>query len=219
MNRQMNDLARTTFDIFTYIFGSLAIAFGVVWIIRSDLGTSPWDTLYVAIGTVTPLTVGTAAIVVTLIITAFIILVRRKLRYFFMAVPIILVGVFIDLFNLVVFSGFEPEGTMRLAVFLVGLLIIPMGGALLVLSRYPAGVLEELMLLLMKLFKTKNLIRVRLFMEATPALLGVLLTGVFKGHIGSLYFGTVVLVLLAGPLFRLYLSLFRRIEESWKSPV
>ncbi len=217
--RKQNTRARTIFDVSTYLFGSLAVAFGVVWVIRSDLGTSPWDTLYVALDAVTPLTVGTAAIVVTLVITAFIIIMRRQVRYFFMAVPIILVGIFIDFFNLVVFSGFEPNGLNRLAVFLTGLFTIPLGAALLVISRFPAGVFEELMLLLMKLFRTKNLVLVRILMEAAPVTIGVLLTGLFRGDLGSLYFGTIIIVFLAGPLIRLYLKLFRRIEQAWKSPV
>ncbi len=219
MKEKKNTLARTIFDISTYLFGSLAVAFGVVWVIRSDLGTSPWDTLYVALDTVTPLTVGTAAIVVTLFITGFIIIMRREVRYFFMSVPIILVGIFIDFFNLIVFVDFDPNGTGRLAVFLIGLFTIPLGAALLIISRFPAGVFEELMLLLMKIFKTKNLVLVRILMEAAPVTIGVLLTGLFRGHIGSLYFGTIVIVLLAGPLIRFYLKLFRRIEETWKSPV
>ncbi len=199
-----------------YFIGAVMIAFGIVMIIRSDLGTSPWDTLHVALAEVTPLSVGTAIILVTFSLTLFIIVVRRSSRYLFMAIPIVLVGVLIDLFDLVVFRDFFPEGYAQLGTFFLGLFTVPFGAAMHIVSRFPAGVFDELMLVLMKIFKTRNMILVRILMEATPVVIGVMLTGYFKGSLGSLYFGTVIFVIVAGPLLRMYIKLIRGIE-TWKS--
>ncbi len=199
-----------------YFVGAVLIAFGIVMIIRSNLGTSPWDTLHVALAEVTPLTVGMAIILVTFSLTFFIIVVRKSHRYLFMVIPIVLVGLLIDFFDLVVFDGFVPEGYAQLGTFFLGLFTVPFGAAMHIVSRFPAGVFDEFMLVLMKLFKTRNMILVRILMEATPVLIGVLLTGYFKGNIGSLYFGTVIFVVLAGPLLRMYIKLIRGIE-TWKS--
>ncbi|MFP4078909.1 MAG: YczE/YyaS/YitT family protein, partial [Candidatus Izemoplasmataceae bacterium] len=173
-----------------YVMGAMIIAFSVVMLIRSDLGTTPWDVLHVAIATVTPMTVGMATIFVAASITAFIIWVRKSWRYLLMAVPIVLVGIFIDFFNLVLLDEFTPEGMTQMAAFLAGAALMPLGGVLLVISKYPAGVFEELMLVIMKMLKTRKLIRVRILLELSPVVIGVLLTGFFKGTIGSLYLGT-----------------------------
>ncbi|MFW5892781.1 MAG: YczE/YyaS/YitT family protein [Bacillota bacterium] len=193
-----------------YVMGAMIIAFSVVMLIRSDLGTTPWDVLHVAIATVTPMTVGMATIFVAASITAFIIWVRKSWRYLLMAVPIVLVGIFIDFFNLVLLDEFTPEGMTQMAAFLAGAALMPLGGVLLVISKYPAGVFEELMLVIMKMLKTRKLIRVRILLELSPVVIGVLLTGIFKGTIGSLYLGTAFLVLTTGPFIKLYLTIIRR---------
>lgn len=193
-----------------YLLGALVIAFSVVMLIRSDLGTTPWDVLHVALATVTPMTVGMATIFVAVSITAFIIWARKSWRYLFMAIPIVLVGIFIDVFNLLVFDSFTPEGMTRMIAFLGGAVLMPLGGVLLIISKYPAGVFEELMLVLMKMLKTRKLIKVRILLELSPVIIGVLLTGIFEGTIGSLYLGTAFLVITTGPFIQLYLTIIRR---------
>ncbi len=201
-----NDLLHMTL----YMLGAMVIAFSVVMLIRSDLGTTPWDVLHVALATVTPLTIGMATIFVAASITAFIIWARKSWRYLFIAVPIVLVGLFIDLLDLWLLAAFEPEGLTRMVSFLSGAVLMPLGGVLLIISKYPAGVFEELMLVLMKLLKTKKLITVRILLELSPVVIGVLLTGYFEGTIGSLYLGTAFLVLTTGPFIQLYLTIIRR---------
>ncbi len=197
-----------------YLMGTGLIAFGVVMLFRSDLGVTPWDVLHVAISLVTPLTIGMAIIGISTLITTFIIITRRSLNYLFMVLPFVFVGLLVDFFNLVVFSGFDPSGVLRLVIFLTGLFTIPFGAALLIVNHFPAGIYDELMLVLMKLFQTTNLILVRLIMEATPVLIGVTLTGLFLGTAGELHIGTLVIVITTGPLMQLSLKIIRRIHHA-----
>ena len=200
----------TLLHLSLYLLGAMVIAFSVVMLIRSDLGTTPWDVLHVALATVTPMTVGMATIFVAVSITAFIIWARKSWRYLFMGIPIVLVGLFIDVFNLVILEDFTPEGTTQMIAFMGGAVLMPLGGVLLIISKFPAGVFEELMLVLMKMLKTRKLIKVRILLELSPVIIGVLLTGFFEGTIGSLYLGTAFLVLTTGPFIQLYLTIIRR---------
>ncbi len=210
---ELKDLKFTVKDALIYLFGALVTAFGVVMLLRSGLGVTSWDVLHTALYSVTPLTFGTALLTVSALITAYVILYNRDWRYLFLAIPFVLVGGFLDFFNEILFAGFNPDGYSQFAVFFLGLFILPIGGAMLIVSRYPAGIYEELMLVLMKQFKTRNIALVRFFMELTPVLIGVGLTLLFKGNAGELYFGTPITVIMMGPLLQTYLKIYRRLTD------
>ncbi len=194
-----------------YVLGCLFIAFGVVMMIRADIGTSPWDALHVAMGRRTPLTIGASTVVVATTVTLFVTITRRRLKYALMAVPIVLVGVAIDVFDLVIFARFWPNLiTVRIALFALALAIMPLGGSLLIISTYPAGVFDESMYALMHLFKTQRLVLVRIIQDATPLTLAVLITWVSYRDIGTAGPGTLLFVVLVGPLLKTYVKSFRR---------
>ncbi len=201
-----------------YLLGALIIAFGVALVLVTDLGPSTWDTLHHAIRSVTPpfLTFGAAMVIVTSILSLFIIVVQKSFRYLFMIVPFLLVGAFLDFFELIVFADFEPEGWLRFALYAYGLFSVPLGASLHILSRFPAGVYDEFMLAIMKVLGTSRFALVRVIMEASFVLLAVLITGYFKGTLGALHFGTLLFVVLSGPLLKFYITLLRRIPV-WKS--
>ncbi len=209
----MKDLKFDLKEAIIYLLGALVTAFGVVMLFRSDLGVTSWDVLHTALYQVSPLTFGLAFTLVSGLIASFIIYIRNDFRYAFLIIPFIIVGLFIDLFNEVIFVNFTPEGMMQIFIFLIGVLMIPLGGTMLILSKYPAGIYEEFMLVLMKLFKTRNFILIRFFMELTPVLIGVLLTFIFKQSIGELYFGTPITVIAMGPLLQIYIKIYRRLKD------
>lgn len=208
----MGKVSFTTLHTTIYILGCILIALAVNLVIRSQLGTSSWDTLHVAISITTPLTIGMATIVVAGVATAIVMLMNRALKYLLMAIPIIFVGILIDVFNDIVLATFHPEFILiRMLLFIIALLIFPLGGALLLLSTYPAGVLEELMLSLMRFFKTKKLIYVRIALDSFALGLALFLTLTFDRSIGSLQWGTLIFILAIGPLLQQYLIIIRRL--------
>ena len=203
---------KSTTHMIIYLLGCTLLALGIVLIIRSELGTTPWDTLHVALSEITVLTIGYATIFVSSSIIIFVVLYEKNLKYFAMAVPVFIVGNLIDLFDRFVFASFYPtQFSIQSSVFIIGILILPLGGSLLILSKYPAGVLEEFMYTLMRVFKTKRMVITRLFLDATPLILGIILSLVFLNNFGTAHLGTLVFVVSAGPLIKLYLSIFRRL--------
>lgn len=194
-----------------YFLGCLAIALGVALVVRSELGTSPYDTLHVAIYETTPLTIGQATVLVALITTFMVMILQRHYKYLFMAIPIFMVGAFIDLFDVVLLKNFYPDAFMiKVMLFLSSLLLLPLGGALLILSTYPAGVFDELMIALMRVFKTKHMIKLRILIDISFLLLALALTLSINRNIGSLQIGTFIFIVSIGPLLKQYLKLFRR---------
>jgi uncharacterized membrane protein YczE len=196
-----------------YVLGALFIALSVVLIIKSDLGTTPWDTLHYAIYRISPLTLGMSTALVAIAITIFVIWYRKSWRYLLMAIPILIVSVFIDLLFEVILKDFDPAGNIRMFAFVGGSLLLPLGGTLLIISKYPAGVFDELMLAIMKIFKTRKILIIRFFLELSPVVIALLLTGLFNGTTGSLNFGTAYLVIITGPMMQFYMNIIRRIKN------
>ncbi len=207
-------MTKTTFSVrhtTLYFLGCLTIALALNFVIRSHLGTSSWDTLHVAIALTTPLTIGMATIVVAGTSMLIVVIMNRSLKFLAMAIPIALVGFLIDFFNEIVFLGFHPEAlVIRGILFVLALLMLPLGGAFLVLSTYPAGVFEELMFSLMRFFKTNRLIYVRIALDSFALGVALFLTLTFDRSIGSLQWGTILFILAVGPLLNRYLLFFRR---------
>lgn len=200
------------FEFLWYLMGTLIIALGVVLVIKSTLGTGPWDTLFIVIARkVEPLTIGLSAILITSLLTALTVILRKNISLFLMAIPILMVGTFIDYFDLVVFLNYHPEGIFRVFPYLGGLMLVPLGGAMLVITHYPAGVFEELTLAVKDLLKFKAIFQARMLLETIPVVISLSLSWLWFNDSGAVNLGSLGFVFLVGPLLQMYLHLFKNI--------
>jgi uncharacterized membrane protein YczE len=205
-------MRKTTFNVIKYILGCTSIALGVVFMLKSEVGLSSWDTLHYSLHKLTGITMGTATIVVAAIFTVIVIIMNQNFKYIFMAIPIFIVGGLIDVFNLYVFSDLNPDIMVySIFLFISGIILLPLGGSLLIASTYPAGVFDEFMLVVMKKFNTSKLFQVRVIIEVTAVLVAFIL-GLFAGiGLGMIGFGTIVFSVTIGIFVREFLKLFERI--------
>ena len=180
-------------NIIIYILGMIVISFGVVMMIKSEVGLSSWDTLHWSLHKLTGITVGTATIYVALSFTVFVTLANRNWKYVFMAIPIFFVGILIDYFNLDLLATYE------------------LGGSLLIVSTYPAGVFDEFMLTVMRILKTTKLMKVRVIIEITAVVVAVVLSLIAKDGIGMLNVGTIIFTVSIGFMLKSYLNFFEKI--------
>lgn len=206
-------------NVLKYLIGMVAIAFGVVFMIRSDIGNSSWDTLHVSLeallhGTLNIewFTIGWATIFVATIFTIMVIALTNNFKYLFMFIPIFSVGSIIDVVNLQILVNFVPEEFwIRLIAYLLGILLLPLGGALLIASTYPAGVFDEFMFAVAAKLKTKKIIKIRVIMELTAVLTAFTigqLAGIGFGNIGV---GTLIFALFVGTILKYILKIMERI--------
>lgn len=198
--------------VFLYVLGFFAISFGVVFCLRSGIGLSTWDTLHYALHKLTSITIGTATIVVAGTFTIAVIILNKNFKYIFMAVPIFVVGWLIDVVNLDWMREFAVSGLLlQIPTYIIGLLLLPLGGSLLIISTFPAGVFDEFTLAMMRIFKTKNIIKTRVIIEIS-AVLTALIIGLIAGiGLGQIRIGTIIFSVSVGTLLKLYLAFFERI--------
>ncbi len=200
-----------------YGVGMFFIAFGVSFMLKSDIGNSSWDTLHYSLEHLLNISFGTATIIVAMSFTVLVILLNKNLKYIFMAIPIAIVGPLIDLMNQIFSSNVIPEHFyLQIIYFIIGITALPLGGAFLLISTYPAGVFDEFNLVIVRKLKLKSLVPTRVIMELTAVVLAAVL-GYLAGFeysdftFGKIGIGTIIFAITVGIYLKLYLKLFERI--------
>ncbi|GHO83701.1 YczE/YyaS/YitT family protein [Dictyobacter formicarum] len=187
------------------VVGLFFYSTGIVFLYRSDFGLDPWDVFHQGISFHTPLSFGTASIVVgaAIIILGLCLKVMPGVGT---VLNMLLIGAFTDL-NIRL--GWLPDlghtsWVLRVVVNVLGVAIIGMGTALYIAPRMGAGPRDGLMLRLHALTKLRVSI-VRTAIECTVLLIGFLLGG-------TVGLGTLIFALGIGPAFELSLTLLKKLH-------
>ncbi len=179
--------------------------------LKSGRGLSSWDTLHWSLHKLIGITIGWATIVVALSFTAFVTTVNRNWKYLLMTIPIFSVGLLIDFFNLDLLETYVPSNIYKeWGTYLIGLVLLPLGGSLLIISTYPAGVFDEFMLTVMRLLNSIKLLKIRVIIESVAVLVAILLSFIAGEGIGMLNIGTLIFTISVGFMLKTYLNFFEK---------
>lgn len=187
--------------ILQYLIGNFVVTFGAVLTIRSSLGPAPFDVLFVHLKLTTPLTLGTSAFVVQGLIILFVTIARKNLRYLLSFSSLLIGGLALDFWDLIALASYNPTSILlRIISYPIGIYILTLGLAIISTTNIAAVSFDELMYLIMDWFDTKNVFWIRLSLEASGIVLG-LLVGFFGGiGFGELTIASVAMVFVF-PLF------------------
>ncbi|MBN2604958.1 MAG: hypothetical protein JXR62_03955 [Bacilli bacterium] len=196
-------------NIAYYLVGFTFIGLGVNLMKRANIGAGAWDTVSINLNeNLTGLTLGTCSLMISVTLMLIVIAYRKKLRFLFMSIPLILVALSIDFWDIIVFGDIAPNGfLMQLVWYVAGLVIIPFSLALVITSKFPAFVFDEFMLMVMDIFKTEKVVYARLGIELFGILLGIILGFIAGVGFGAVGVGSVIGVFIFTPLLGLHLKL------------
>jgi uncharacterized protein len=185
------------------VAGLFLFALGIVLLLESGLGLSPWDVLNQGIAEHTPLSFGTANIVVALVVLVVAWRLGARIGSGTIA-NAILIGLFVDL--LLPIDAIEdlseaPLGA-RVALLVSGILVIGLGSAFYIGAALGAGPRDSLMLVLAARRHTRVGI-VRTVLEASVTAVGFALGG-------TVGIGTLAFALGIGPAVELAFWLLGR---------
>lgn len=157
--------------------GFIVVAFGIVFMLNSGLGLSPWDTFQKGISDITFLTFGQATQLVgfVMIFAGYILRVKPGLAticnmYF--------VGLFIDI---IVAKNIIPTDINQFTKYIflfIGLVLLNYGIYLYISSGLGAGPRDGFMLGLIKRFNVKTIVA-KTALEVTVLIIGILMGGPF----------------------------------------
>ncbi|HLA92783.1 MAG TPA: hypothetical protein VJO36_04515 [Actinomycetota bacterium] len=172
--------------------GLVVIAIGIVALLESGLGLSPWDVLHQGIARHTPLTIGTASVVVGLVVLVAAWALGQPPGWGTVANAVV-IGLAVDaLLAVDAIAELDLEALpVRIALVLVGVALFGIGTALYVGGGLGAGPRDSMMLMLSRRSGVRIAI-VRFSMEAVVVAIGFALGG-------TVGIGTLVFVVLIGP--------------------
>ncbi|OHX57176.1 hypothetical protein BB776_00035 [Planococcus salinarum] len=179
-----------------FLVGMMVLGLGITMTIKGDrLGIGPWDVLHVGLYENFGLTIGSWAIIAGFVLISVTSLVRRRWPQFGTLLNMVLIGLFIDLFNYLIPDIESMTG--QILIFTAGIFVMGYGVGLYVAPKMGAGPRDDLMLILVH--KTGLSVSViRTAIEVTVAVLGWLL----GGPIGI---GTVLIALFLGRIVQMSL--------------
>ncbi|MED4055853.1 YitT family protein [Niallia taxi] len=175
-----------------FIVGLLIMSFGIVLLIKADLGSAPWDVLNIGLFYQLGLTIGSWTIIVGFFVLFVSAVLSKTIPKAGAFLNMLLVGLFIDLFLLMPFMK-TPEALFgRGVMFLLGLVIMVYGMGLYISAKLGAGPRDSLMLVLSQRLGM-SISTTRFIMEAI-----VLFSGWLMG--GPVFWGTVVYAIIIGKI-------------------
>ncbi|QRG69713.1 YczE/YyaS/YitT family protein [Brevibacillus choshinensis] len=177
-----------------FILGLFVGALGCVLTIRAHLGVAPWDTFHIGLQKTFGLTIGIWSQIVGVIVILSSYAVAKIKPSFPMFLNMVCFGTFLDL---ILWSNVIPEPqtlTVRLLMFLLGVIIMAIGIGMYLSPRLGAGPRDSFMLAMNERLGW-SIQKVRLIIEIT-----VLIAGAALG--GPVSIGTVLIALLTGPMIQ-----------------
>ncbi len=179
------------------LFGGLILfGFAIVFMLESRLGLPPWDVLHLGIAKHTPMSLGTAGIVLGAVIVVITWLAGTPPGFGTIANTLV-IGLAINVLSSIeAIDQLSESGLpVRIGLLAAGVLLFGVGSAFYIGAGMGAGPRDSLMLMLAR--RTgKRIGVVRFTMEVAVLAIGVLLGGVAG-------IGTLTLALLVGPVVEL----------------
>lgn len=208
-------------NIILYLSGFFILGLSVNLLKASTLGTGAWDTVYINAYTLfnkvlghSWVTMGMLSFVMSFTIMIIVIGYRKKLKYLLMLIPVFGVALFIDFWNLLVFHDQVANRLgFQILFYLIGLLSLPLGLSLIVMSTFTAYVFDELMLMFVKITRAKKITYVRLVIEFIGISVGLII-GYYANYLydqtfGAVNLGSLILTFTISPVMAIYYKIFK----------
>ena len=185
-----------------FIVGMIIMSLGITMSIKGQIvGTSPWDVLHVGLFQNFGLTIGTWSILTGLLIIISTSLVLKEWPKMGTWLNMLLIGMFIDVFNWLLPS--TEVVTLQIAYFIVGVFVLSFGCGMYIAPNMGAGPRDTLMMLLVEKYGG-TIKSARMGIEVLVTILGWLL----GGPVGV---GTVIIALTSGYIVQFSLPYCRKV--------
>lgn len=203
------------FNILLYAFGVIFTGLGVNLLLYSTFGAGAWDAVNEHMSLILNITLGTASLITNLSILLFIIVMNKSLKYLITLIPIFMIAVSMDFWDLIIFSRFTFTLPLHYTLlFSLGVLVLPFGLSCIIATKFPSMVYDELTFILMKLSNIPNFLFVRWFVEGFAIILAIVLGFIAGIGFGTIHIGSILIAFVIGPLINFYLKQLKKITSS-----
>lgn len=195
-----------------YLLGIIVSSFGTILNKRAALGMAPWSAANLNLNALLGGTLGTASAFHTTILLLALLLISRNLKSLFTLITIVLSSLIMDVIDLWLLKDFAISGLpFQIVGYFAGYLLITIGSALVVTTKIPAFILEQLSLAIMKAIREPSFAKVRTFLNFVALVLATIYGFSAGIGFGSLTLGTLFMGLTNGPVIGFEVKLFEKL--------
>lgn len=193
--------------IFLYVFGIMILGLGINVLLRSSLGAGAWDTVSNNFSQLIGSTIGTASIIINITVLTIVFLYNKHWKYLFILMPIFSLGLVIDFWDIIIFGSYTVNALWLQLIFYVGgAVILSFGLAVIIVSKYPAMVYDELTISLMRLLNIKKFFTMRIMIELFAIVLATLFGFLAGSGFGAVNVGSFILAFAIGPMITMHMK-------------
>jgi hypothetical protein len=196
-----------------YFWGIVMTGLGVNVLLRSTLGAGAWDTVIYNLRAFfknnlnVDVTLGTVSFMIYLVVLTYVIWYYKKLKFLFVFIPMFGIALAIDFWDIVVLGSYLPQDIfIRVLFFVLGVFILTLGLSLIIVTKYPAMVFDELTMILMKVFHIKSFFLSRMYIELFAIVLATIFGFISNIGFGAVNLGSFLLALIIGPMIQFQLN-------------
>ncbi|MDP3130347.1 MAG: hypothetical protein Q8N15_03310, partial [Bacillota bacterium] len=131
-------------------------------------------------------------------------------KFMLLFAQVALFSVFADFWGVTVFASFAPTGLLVFGTFLVSAIAIPLGSAILIRTKLPAGIFDELMFFTAHVTKLKLSVA-RTLNESLIVGLAIAIGYATGNGLGEVGLGSIAYAFSVGWILKGILLLFERI--------
>lgn len=195
-----------TVNVILYLIGIAIMPLGVVLTVNSHLGAGGYDALNFALGDVLGINTSYAIYMTAFIAVILAAVIRRKMLRLTTFVSSFFLGIFTDLWKIVL-ADVEGKGWFDSAVlFVLGMVIIAFAVAAYVLCVFPSNPTDDLVSAMKERGVRIGVAKIGLDVVC------VVLAFVMGGEIGV---GTIVCTLGLGPVVDVFYGLLKKLTDRW----
>lgn len=211
----MERSAKLAARVLLFALAVIVTGLGVALMKKSDLALGPWNTTDANLSLLSGeiITLGMASQIHTFAIITLVVVLNGKLKYYLSLITTLLVGWSIDFWNLSALASFAPSDVvLRFVILGLGFLCICVSLALIVVTRFPAMVFDELTLSLSRLLRIRSFPAIRIGIEALGLLLAIVYGLIGQFGFGTVNLGAVALAFMFGPAISFFIKQFQRLR-------
>ena len=191
-----------------FTLGMIALTFGARMILLSTLGVSGLDAVAIGLAEWLNVSIGTMIIILGIILTLIGGIINHHLNLLPITISLLIGGLY-DIWGNILFNQikFPTYQLYQGCIFLIGILIAPMGAALYITSQFSVGPVDYIMLAIKNKYSYSIQLS-RTLLESFFVVSGWLL----GGPIGI---GTFCIMLFWGPILQIYLHILEKILKKY----
>lgn len=200
--------------VFIYLLGMFLAGGGVNLILRSTIGAGSWDAVNDHSRILFGITLGTASLITNFTILSFILIYRKNLKYLIVIIPIFGIATMMDIWDIIILNDINPFGLFdQILWFILGSTLLPFGLSLMITTKFPSMVYDEMTFAFMDILKINSFLKVRVGVELLAVLIAILQGLIIGIGLGSVSIGTMILAITIGPMINYFIKLVNKIKK------